>query len=164
MRLCHLVDCRSGMACELATILALLLLVTPVSLDEVPGHFPQPCASMSSASGAGLTLVTAGLVHKFSITARDENGLPLSSRTDATFVTRLAVDATARATVAQSADPAVHVGYLESTLSGPDMLSIHLAECELRAPKTTRAETLCCCLPRTRDARTRRGVSECQRQ
>ena len=76
-------------------ILVLLAACAPLHQAQA---LPQICASMSSVSGSSLTLATAGVAHTFTITARDDAGIPVALDAGATFVARLCNQA-ARATV-----------------------------------------------------------------
>ena len=106
-------------------ILVLLAACAPLHKAQA---LPHICASMSSVSGSSLTLATAGVAHTFTITARDDAGIPVALDTGATFVARLGNQA-ARATVQHTPGAAVYVGSYDAAASGGDRLSLMLATC-----------------------------------
>jgi hypothetical protein len=93
------------------------------------GLLPDICASTSSASGASLTLATAGVQSSFTITARDDSGIPVTFVAGATFIMRLG-DQFARTIVQHTTGTAMYVVNYDATVSGMDRLSLMLAKCK----------------------------------
>lgn len=91
---------------------------------------PSVCASMCSASGPSLTLAVAGATQSFTITARDDSGIPLTNDAGSAFIVRLG-DRLVRANVRHSTGAATYVGSYDVSASGTDRLSLMLAKCEL---------------------------------
>jgi hypothetical protein len=121
---------RSSRSMRLCVVLVFLAACAPLhQVHAASGLLPEICASMSSASGASLTLATAGATHSFTITARDYSGIPVSLESGSTFVMRLG-DQIARASVQQTPGGATHVGSYDVAASGVDRLSLLLAKCE----------------------------------
>lgn len=121
---------HSSRSMSLCAILVFLAACAPLhQVHAASGLLPDICASMSSASGASLTLATAGATHSFTITARDYSGIPVSLEEGSTFVMRLG-DQMARASVQQTSGGATHVGSYDVSASGVDKLSLLLAKCE----------------------------------
>ena len=115
----------------LRAILMFMAACVPLHKMQVnaAGLSPEICASMSSASGASLTLATAGITHSFTITARDDSGIPVSLESGSTFVVRLH-DKMARASIHQTPRTEKYVGSYDASVSGIDKLSLLLAKCE----------------------------------
>lgn len=90
----------------------------------------EPCASMSTAYGSALSLMTAGVAHTFAITARDSAGLAIQGRSGATFVARLSQMQISRtAVIPDSDDSSLFEASVWTSAGGPDVLSIRLAQC-----------------------------------
>lgn len=122
----------SGMTSIVSALLALLLAACaplPQSQAASAGLLPEICASMSSASGSSLTLATAGVAQSFTITARDDSGIPVTFDAGATFVMRLG-DQLARASVLHTPRAAAYVGSYDVSASGVDRMSLLLAKCK----------------------------------
>jgi hypothetical protein len=126
----HRVQSRSSLH-RVVPLLVFLAASAPlhVRATSIGGALPDICASMSSGSGTPLTLATAGVAHSFTITARDETGIPVTSDAGATFAVRLS-DQRARASVRHVAGTGTYVGTYDATASGVDKLSLMLARCE----------------------------------
>lgn len=90
----------------------------------------EPCASMSTAHGSALSLMTAGVSQTFSITARDSAGMSIQGSSGATFVARLSQAQLSRTSVVPSSDDAsLFAGSARTSAAGPDVLSVRLARC-----------------------------------
>ncbi len=106
-------------------ILVLLAACAPLHQAQA---LPQICASMTSVSGSSLTLATAGVAQTFTITARDDAGIPVVFDAGATFAARLGVQA-ARASVQHTPGAATYAGSYDAAASGSDSLSLMLVKC-----------------------------------
>ena len=103
-----------------------------------------PCSSLCTASGNGLTLSTAGVSSRFTVTARDSSGYPLRlSIPDAplpfSFVASVGASPQS-AVVLQPVTTETEVlqgrftGSYRASLSGRDTLRINMVTCECHFP------------------------------
>ena len=114
----------------LATLAPLHQNPVAVAAEAVLTVPSQPCASMSTAHGSALSLMTAGVSQTFSITARDSAGMSIQGSSGATFVARLSQAQLSRTSVVPSSDDSsLFEGSARTSAAGPDVLSVRLARC-----------------------------------
>jgi hypothetical protein len=96
-----------------------------------------PCSSLSTASGSALTLATAGIMQKFTITARTSQGLNGASDSLEPFAFSAHIGSGSQHSIIIHRSELNHVdqnvvsGSIQAFVAGTDSLSLKLVRCKL---------------------------------